>query len=87
MSEPLTSVSTFRRSAGDKGDNVVMEGVRETNSGINLWETCQALECNTGQGYRDAHPNLTRSIVVAFSCPDLVRHIMEDTRTARPNLV
>lgn len=36
MSEPLTSVSTLRRSDGDSGDRVVMEGTRETNSGMNL---------------------------------------------------
>ena len=36
MSEPLTSVSTFRRSEGDSGDRVVMDGIRETNSGMNL---------------------------------------------------
>lgn len=37
MSEPLTSVSTLRRSSGVSGDNVVMEGSREMNSGINLY--------------------------------------------------
>jgi hypothetical protein len=35
-SEPLTSVSIRRRSAAVRGKSVVMEGIREMNSGINL---------------------------------------------------
>jgi hypothetical protein len=35
-SEPLTSVRIRRRSAAVRGESVVTEGIRETNSGINL---------------------------------------------------
>ena len=35
-SEPLTSVSMRRRSAGVRGESVVTEGIREMNSGISL---------------------------------------------------
>lgn len=36
MSEPLTSVSTRRRSEGVSGESVVMVGILEMNSGMNL---------------------------------------------------
>ncbi len=37
-SEPLTSVSTRRRSDGESGVSVVMDGIREINSGMKLLE-------------------------------------------------
>ena len=36
-SEPLTSVSIRRRSVTVRGESVVTEGIREMNSGINLY--------------------------------------------------
>lgn len=35
--EPLTSVSTRRRSESESGPSVVMDGMREMNSGMKLW--------------------------------------------------
>ncbi len=37
ISEPLTSVRTLRRSEGESDASVVMEGIREMNSGMNLY--------------------------------------------------
>ncbi len=67
MSEPLTSVRTRRRSDGVNGDNVVIEGILEMNSGMNL--------ARKRRGVRRRPDGLSRCNAMRLPILDEILHI------------